>query len=438
MKKIKKRAFFALIIAFSLVVGMAIWVIRLWENGSDWVMLRANQSVFNEGILDVGTVKDRNGLVLAKAGEGVFSYAEDESVRRACLHAVGDYAGNFGSGALSAFDYKLAGYDFINGVSSFKEEGASLRLSIDADFNTVAYDALAGRRGTVLLSNYKTGEILCMVSSPSYDPNNPPDVSLPQYEGVYLNRALGATFAPGSVFKLVTLAAAIENMPDLNERRFYCEGSVNVGGDTVTCTGHHGEQTIEQALANSCNVAFSELSQELGSEVLAEYAEKYGFIDGLSIDGIETAKGRFDKAERGTSDLSWSGIGQYNDLVSPISMLRYVSAIANGGVAKEPTLLKNGKSGKSSLMSSETAEKVSQMMSYNVSYAYGNSLFPDMSICAKTGTAEVGGESPHAWFAGFLDDDKNPYAFVVLVENGGGGLSAAAPVASRLLQAALG
>ena len=277
-----------------------------------------------------------------------------------------------------------------------------------------------------------------MVSSPSYDPNNPPDVSLPQYEGVYLNRALGATFAPGSVFKLVTLAAAIENMPDLNERRFYCEGSVNVGGDTVTCTGHHGEQTIEQALANSCNVAFSELSQELGSEVLAEYAEKYGFIDGLSIDGIETAKGRFDKAERGTSDLSWSGIGQYNDLVSPISMLRYVSAIANGGVAKEPTLLKNGKSGKSSLMSSETAEKVSQMMSYNVSYAYGNSLFPDMSICAKTGTAEVGGESPHAWFAGFLDDDKNPYAFVVLVENGGGGLSAAAPVASRLLQAAVG
>ena len=96
------------------------------------------------------------------------------------------------------------------------------------------------------------------------------------------------------------------------------------------------------------------------------------------------------------------------------------------------------KNGQSSLMSSETAEKISQMMSYNVSYAYGNSLFPDMSVCAKTGTAEVGGENSHAWFAGFLDDDKNPYAFVVMVENGGGGLIEAAPVASRLLQAAIG
>ncbi|MEG1404741.1 MAG: penicillin-binding protein, partial [Oscillospiraceae bacterium] len=100
MKKITRRSYFAMIIALALVAGLIVYVARLWKDGRDWAMLRANESVFSQGILDTGTLTDRNGTVLAKAGGGVYSYADDETVRRACFHAVGDYAGNVGTGAL--------------------------------------------------------------------------------------------------------------------------------------------------------------------------------------------------------------------------------------------------------------------------------------------------------------------------------------------------
>ncbi|MEG0777476.1 MAG: penicillin-binding transpeptidase domain-containing protein [Oscillospiraceae bacterium] len=437
MKKITRRSYFAMIIALALVAGLIVYVARLWKDGRDWAMLRANESVFSQGILDTGTLTDRNGTVLAKAGGGVYSYADDETVRRACFHAVGDYAGNVGTGALSVYDWRLAGYDFVGGVTSKGGEGATVKLSIDSNLNAVAYNALAGRKGAVLVSNYKTGEILCMVSTPSYDPKSPPDVSGSAYEGVYVNRCLGATVTPGSVFKLVTLAAAIENIPDLYERSFYCGGSVNVGGTVINCTGTHGQQTIEQALAHSCNCAFSELSQELGAEKLEKYAKKFGLCESLSVSDIDTAAGSFEKADTGTGNLSWSGIGQHNDLVSPIAMLRFVSAIANGGVVREPVLLKNEFSSTTRIMPFETSEKIGEMMSYNISYAYGAEKFPNLKICAKTGTAEVGDGSSHAWMVGYLDDISNPLAFTVFIEKGGGGLANAGPIVNAVLQAAV-
>ncbi len=438
MKKIKNRAFFAMIIALGLVFGLCIFAFRLFTDGKDWVMLRANQSVFNQGVLDTGTVTDRDDVALAFADNGVFSYAEDETVRKACFHAVGDYNGNIGSGAISAFDYKLAGYDVVEGVASVSGKGGKVKLSIDSALNAVAYKAMNGRKGAVLVSNYKTGEILCMVSTPSYDPNTTPDLTNPAYEGVFMNRALGATYTPGSVFKLITMSAAIENIPDLNEKTFTCTGSVNVGGDVVNCTGVHGQQTVEQALAHSCNSALSEISQELGADTIYSYSEKFGFCKSLTVSGIDTAAGSIDKAEKGTSNLSWMGIGQYNDLVSPIAMQRLVSAIANDGDAKEPVMLKNGYSSSTRLMKTETAKKLQELMSYNVAYAYGAEKFPNLDICAKTGTAEVGDGTSHAWFVGFLKDKNNPLAFTVVIEKGGGGLANAGPVANAVLQAAVG
>lgn len=228
MKKIKNRAYFSLLLALGLIFGLCVFAGRLLRNGEDWVMLRANQSVFHNGALDRGRVTDCNDKLLAAAGNGVYYYADDETVRKASLHAVGDFGGNIGSGAITVFNQKLAGYSLINGVASMEGKGGTVRLSIDANLNAVAYQALGGRRGAVLVMNYKTGEILCMVSAPSYDPANPPDLSAPAYEGAFINRGLGATFVPGSVFKLVTLAAAIEQLPDLESRRFSCAGGVTV------------------------------------------------------------------------------------------------------------------------------------------------------------------------------------------------------------------
>ncbi len=437
MKKIRNRSVFSLLIAAVLVAGLTFLTVKLAKNGRDWAMFRADQSVFNEGVLSTGTVTDRGGIVLATAADGKATYAADATVRKACLHAVGDWQGNIGTGALSAFNFKLAGYDMLNGVASLNSAGGTAKLSVDSKLNVAALSALGNRRGAVLLENYKTGEILCMLSTPTYDPANPPDLSQPAYEGAYLNRCLSSTFTPGSVFKLVTLAAAIENRPDLESEAFECAGSVKVGADTVNCTGVHGNQTIEQALSHSCNCAFSQLSQELGADVIASYADKLGLTKKLSVSGIATAAGSVEKGQDGTVNLSWMGIGQYNDQVTPIAMLRLVSSIANGGEAEEPVLLKGAHTSATKLMEQDTADRIKDMMAYNVTAAYGASRFPGLSLCAKTGTAERGDGTSNAWFVGFLNDSDHPYAVTVCIEKGGGGLANAGPVANAVLQAAV-
>lgn len=437
MKRVKARAAMTLVFAAMIIVGLCIYVLRLADDGEMWATARFNTHLYSSGISSIGTVKDRNGVVLADADGDERSYASDTAVRTACLHAVGDYSGNIGTGALSAFAGKMSGYDMINGLYNASGESV-ITLSIDSELCAAAYSALAGRKGAVLVSDYKTGEMLCMVSSGSYDPENgAPDITDSAYEGVFVNRAISSVYTPGSVFKLVTVAAAIETMPDLFERSFRCDGSVEIDGRVITCSGTHGSQTIEQALANSCNCAFAELALELGADVIAEYAEKYGLTDSHELSGIRTAAGSYEKAEKGSAELAWSGIGQYTDLVSPYAMLRLVSAAANGGTLIEPVLTAGERSRKTPLMTAETAQTLKELMANNVSYAYGPWNFPGLKLCAKTGTAEVGDGTSHSWFVGFVDDDEHPLAFTAVIEHGGSGLTNAGSAVNTVLQAAV-
>ena len=425
MKKVKNRAWSSLLIALLLVVGLGVYLVKLADNGGAWA------SYFSGGGHG-GTILDRNGVTLYSSAEDGVSYAADYTTRLACYHLIGDSTGNIRTGALRQFRDLLSGYSFINGSSS----GKTLRLTVDSSLNTVAYNALAGRNGAVMLIDYTTGEVLCMVSTPADDPTNP---SGSPAEGTYINKCLSASFVPGSVYKLVTLAAAIENIPDLFERTFWCEGSSVVGGAVLNCTGSHGNQTIEQALANSCNCAFGAIALELGADTLAEYAEKLGITQELEMDGITIPAGNFDKAEAGSIGLAWSGIGQYNNLVVPYALVRYVAAIANGGSVYEPTLLGHGSLDRETqLLSADTAARIAEMMNHNVQTAYGGQYtFPGLNVSAKTGTAEVGDGTSHAWMTGFLNDAEHPYAFVVLVEHAGGGLTNAAPIVNQVLQAAV-
>ena len=424
MKKVKRRAASALLIAALLVVGLAVYLVRLADDGGAWA------SYFNGGTPG-GTILDRNGVVLYTSDDSGFSFAEDWSTRVACYHLIGDTAGNIRTGALRQFRDKLAGYSFIEGATS----GQTISLTVDSALNVAAYSALAGRNGAVMLMDYTTSEILCMVSSPGDDPANP--TSTPA-EGTYLNKCLSSSFTPGSVFKLVTLAAAIDNIPDLFERSLWCEGSMIVDGAKLTCTGNHGSQTIEQALANSCNCAFGTLALELGPDIMAEYAEKLGITAPLTLDGMDVLPGSFTKGEEGSVGLAWSGVGQYEDLVCPYAMVRYVAAIANGGSVYEPTLLGRGTLDKETeLLSASTAQKISEMMNYNVQNAYGSWVFPGLNVSAKTGTAEVQtGDAPHSWLVGFLEDETAPLAFAIVVENGGSAASTTRSIAQKVLPAA--
>lgn len=426
MKKVSMRAYAAIFLAMAVIAGMLVYIIKYVNNGADWAMAYAIQNSST-----CYTVNDRNGVLLAQMSGAEKTYAEDAGTRTACYQLIGDYTGNVSTGALQSFNRELAGYNLITGVK--ERDDSSISLTVDSELNKVAYSALNGRNGCVMMSNYKTGEILCMVSAPAIDPLNPP--AEPQ-SGTYLNKCITGAFVPGSIFKLITLAAAIENIPDLQSRTFDCGGSINVKGVNVTCTGTHGSQTIEQALANSCNCVFGNLALELGPDILSQYAEKFGFTSKHMLDSITTAAGTYDKDENYSAALAWSGIGQYNDLVCPYSMLRFVSAIANGGEVIEPSLL-GVSNDKTTLINQATASRLASQMSYNVVYKYGTGTFPGLDIAGKTGTAELDGQESHAWFTGFLNDPSHPYAFIILVENGGSGIVNAAPVANAILQYAV-
>lgn len=449
MKKIERRTLVCLVLALCLAAGMCVFVGKYLLDGGSWASSAFNRHLYNtDGQLASGTVLDRDGDVLSTVTEdGKRTYYDNVDVRKATLHAVGDLQGNIGTGALNAFADKLTGYNLLNGAFG-AGAGSELYLTIDARYNYEAYQALGGHAGTVAVYNYKTGEILCMVSAPSYDPLNvPADIETnDRYKGAYINRFLSSTFTPGSIYKTVTLMAALEEIPDLTQRTWTCEGSVQIGEETIVCSGTHGQQNIGDAFANSCNVAFAQIAAELGANTLKKYTEQAGLTDSYSVDGLPTAAGSFQWDGVTDGQLGWAGVGQGQDQVNPCAMMVYMGAIASGGKAAEPYLIEKTvsalglpslphftkKTGR--LIAEDTAATLADMMAENVQKTYGASRFPNMDICAKSGTAEVGeGKTPHAWFTGFLRGEDTPYAFVVLVENGGGGSAVAGTVASRVL-----
>ena len=427
MKKITTRAVSVLLLAALVMLGLGVYVLRYIEDGSAWALAFARLNSESGG-----TLLDRNGVQLASFDATHNDYAADARTRAANYHVTGDYWGRTGTGVLSAFWSDMQGFSLLTGTTHAKT--GSLSLSVDAELNRVAYDAIGERTGAAMMVNYRTGEVLVMVSTPSVDPADPDAVP---GEGAFINRCLSSRFTPGSIFKLVTAAAAIETLPNIYERVFWCEGEADIAGVPITCIAAHYTQNFEQALANSCNIAFANIAVFVGQKTLVRYVKDYGFLDPHSLDGIPTAAGTFPTEFVGDPELGWAGVGQSTDLVCPYSMLRFVAAVGNNGVLCEPTLLLGNQTIRSRFMQESTAEALRELMKNNVVTHYGEENFPGLSLCAKTGTAERGDETSNAWFVGFLDDGAHPYAFVVMIEEAGFGIVEAAPVANAMLQAAV-
>lgn len=463
MKKMTQRAIAVLLLASAVICGMIVYVIRYVDEGRDWALYFARSNTRSSGRL-----LDRNGYDLAyfTGYENLFS--DDAQTRTANYHVTGDYWGRTGAGVLQRYWSKMQSFDLINGTT--REEHSVMQLNIDSYLNRIIYLSLnrlekplpkgvepmpllddfgfpvldeEGREvfpepekcnGAVLICNYMTGELLGLVSTPSVDPMD--DVT-PPADGAYINRCLSASFIPGSVFKLITAAAAIENLPEIYDMSFYCEGSTLIAGVPVTCMAAHGTQNFDQTLANSCNCAYAKIAIMLGQDTLARYVRSYGFLDRQSLGDISTAAGSFPLEFVGDPELGWAGIGQSTDLICPYNMLRFVCAIANEGVVKEPKIVRDGYAPtETRLIEAETARRLKEMMAYNVSYGYdGANMFAGLpAMCAKTGTAELGDGTTHAWFVGFLDDAERPWAFVTFVEQGGSGLSVAGGLTKSILK----
>lgn len=447
MKKVSGRAIFPLILAIVLLAGTVLLCVRYFAKADEWVTFSGSPHVYTGVNLDGGVVTDRDGTLLLDSTDGR-TYSADAVTRTATMHLLGDRYGYIQAPLLGSFADDMIGFDKINGLYGAEGTEANAALTLSAAAQTAAYQALGNYHGTVGVYNYKTGEILCAVTSPSYDPDNMPDIDADTsgaYDGVYVNRFFQAAYTPGSIFKIVTLAAAIETVPDWENLTFTCEGKTIIGGQEIICEGVHGTITLKQALAHSCNVAFGELAGKVGTKALMEYAEKLGLSESFECDGIPVKAGTVDLKDADAGDLAWAGIGQYTDQVNALTFMRAMGRIAGGGTGAEPYLMAKITRGEktayeaktetsSRALKAETAAKLTEYLRNNVATMYGDWQFGGLNVCAKSGTAEHEGETADAMFAGFCVDENCPLAFVVFVENGGSGSAVAAPIAAKVLQ----
>ena len=459
MKLISRRALSLYLLIIMFLGGSVLLFFNLVTHSSQWAMNRANRHLYTNGVLvTAGDVKSADGKTLVTTKEGKRVYSSSKNLRMATLHTVGDNAGYIAGGVQTVYRDELTGYTLIDGVYNLKRygRGNDITLTLNSNICETAYRALNGKKGTVGVINYKTGEVVCIVSSPTYDINNKPADILTdtsgKYEGVYMNRFFSGLYTPGSTFKVITAASAIENIPDIYSQTFTCNGKIQVGEGYVICSGTHGKIDFETALNKSCNCAFAKIAEELGAEKLTATAERLGFNTAMNpVSGkMKCAKSRIDLSSASALDLGWAGIGQYTTLINPCHLLSVISAIPNSGKAVSPKLVKDivtpeGKSSFTDTGAKETqyfapdvAQKLDKLLRSNVKNQYRDSFFPEMSFCGKTGTAEVSdreGAKPNALFVGYSQLDSMPFAIIVVVEDTTVSTTSAVPIASKVMKA---
>ena len=450
MKNTRTRSAIITIITFLFILGLIFLGYNLVVNSNQWALKPSNSHLNGSGVADLGTIYDKNEVILAQSKDGKRVYNEDADVRKAVLHTVGDDTTFISTAIQNVYRSELSGYNFILGLNApdFVKKSSDIKLTIDSALCKKALNELGDRKGAVSVYNYKTGEIVCMVSTPTYDPESPPDFESDlegKYEGAYLNRVLSASYTPGSTFKVITGACAIDNISDVEDKSFECHQKENVDGQNITCMEYHGNIKFNNAMADSCNIYFADLAMELGKNKMTTTTEKLGFNKSFEINKIKLQKSHYDVSKATTAGLGWSGMGQYETLVNPMHMTMIMGAIANSGIPVMPNMVSsiNSSTGKKNMqtqmgermLKTSTAAKLKDTMRYTVKNNSSYSVFDNLSVCAKTGTAEVGKDKePHGWVVGFSIDEEIPYAFAVIVENGGFGSRCAAPIAASLLR----
>lgn len=456
MKRIMTRSLILWFVTFAFLGGIIFLGGKTIWFHNEWVQQPFNGHMASGGGLGrAGKIYDRNDLTVAYSENGERYYSDDQTTREALLHVIGDESLNISTGIQSRYRTNLSGYNFIlgAGIPDSLRPNSDVKLTVDANACRAAYAAMNGHKGCCVVYNYQTGEVLCDISTPSYDPADPPHIdesNESEYDGVYLDNVVSSRFTPGSVFKIITAAAAIESIPDIYEQTFECDGYYDVEGTPITCEDAHGTQSFSEAFANSCNCAFAQIALQVGEEKMKAVAEELGFNnDSFRMSDIPIIASHYDATGAGDNYLAWSGIGQYQDLANPMLMAMICSCVANSGTATAPYIVADdgnlvdklniavNKARDVSMVSPDTAARLKELMKGSAeSYAWRGVSLAGLDFCAKTGTAEVGQDKePTAWFVGFIDDVNHPYAFAAVVTEGGYGIDAASPVVAAAIGA---
>lgn len=409
---------------------MVVLVIKINREASFYMM--------NSDDHRLGMVYDRRGDVLFD-GSGRGDYPDGSFIDVGNL--IGDDKGQMDNTLVARNIGYLNNYSFSDGLVD-KGGKAAIYTTLDHNANRAAYNAYMGAKGCAVAYNYKTGELLVCTSLPSLDVTRGYDNIDNMESGTLMSKAMYGT-VPGSTQKVSTVISALEIMgrERLFSKTYSCTGSfVNAEGKSIDChqSWGHGEQNIQQAIENSCNPFFAQLIQDPDmplERVRSQYTKLGYAINGedmkyFDIDGIKCERASTTLTDSGDFITQWGCIGQGDTLVSPMQLMMWQSAIANGtGKMTMPHLIDkvtdvSGKVKKTAdteyskqLFAPSTATTVKQMLKTNGANNYQWSV-PGYDIGIKSGTAQVkDGDEENALLVGFVDDEAHPIAFCVLLEN---------------------
>ena len=468
-----RRTFYLFVAGFVSLVGM----LAYWQ-------VYAQESLANNpenGLQTQRSIEAPRGLILAGDGETELARSVERQSEGSTVYArfypggapfsnvVGYWSTKYGATGIEIAEnsYLSAAAaepatldDLINQISGGPQPGNNVVLTLDPELQRLAYEALASSvtgRGSVVALNPKNGEILALVSYPSFDPNNI-DETFPELAqdptSPLINRATQSLYPPGSTFKVITAAAALLSGVQPTDH-FFDDGSYELPGYTVRNfqLKDYGRVTFTEALVYSINVVFAKIAVErIGPEALAQRAEAFGFGDPyedfpLPVSASNLSNTPPSQWTSGTTAQSAFGQGQVSS--NAFEMALVAAAIANDGKLMEPRLVREVRSPdgiildrpipsvRGEALPEETAHTLNEMMQKVVTEGLPQAGVPGVEVAGKTGTAEAPPGQPHSWWITFAPADDPEIAMCVMVENGGRADEGALPIADRLMEAYL-
>lgn len=341
-------------------------------------------------------------------------------------------------------------------LTSEKSPGDNVVTTLDSKLTKVAYEALSGYRGAIVVMEPSTGKILAMVSSPSYDPNTIEEdwtelVEDNNNESALLNRAAQGLYPPGSTFKLLTALGYMRQDPLFEKYEYNCVGSIEEKGMTIRDYNKkaHGKVDLSTSLAKSCNTSFSNIGRLLDLDKFYTLAEEFSFNNNLPIN-MATSRSSFILKKAGSSvkEAMQTAIGQGRTLITPLHNAMIISSIANGGAMMKPYVVDHVETADGGIVKTYSSELYSKPMTVQEADYLGKMLrevvvdgtgrkLKDIKVTSagKTGSADNSTGKAHSWFIGYAPYENPQIAVSILVENVGTGSEYAVPIAKEIFEA---
>ena len=461
-------AVFAFTALFAILVGNLTYI-QVFKAKDYQNMSINNHSIARAAYVKRGSIITSDGVTLAESiqnEDGTYSRSHPNG--NLAANVVGYYSTRYGTaGVESTMNETLTGskdysswMNAVNSLAGISQPGNSVKLTIDSRIQSAAEQALSGMSGAIVVLDPRTGAVLASATAPSYDNNDvETSISATEESGVSMyDRATQALYTPGSTFKVITLAAALDTGASSLQETYSAPSSMEIGNADVTNyeNANFGTISLRRAFAVSSNVVFGQVANQVGATSLVQYANAFGYGQSLGLDFSTAVSIMPDPSLMTEWELAWAGAGQpvgqghtAGPQTTPMQNAVMAAAIANGGIAMNPyvvaqTLSPEGTVIKSTqprslgqAVSSSTAQQVKEAMLDVVEEGSGSAAaVAGVKVAGKTGTAETG-THVNSVFVGFAPYDTPTVAISVMLENYDVHGVKATYVASQVLSAAL-